>query len=73
MTFKTSATALLALGLIAGASTAASACEWQKQVMAKAPAPEKTTEQASSPATSFDPMVLARTQSPEPESRTVEQ
>jgi len=71
MTFKTSATALLALGLIAGASTAASACEWQKQVMA--PAPEKTTEQASSPATTFDPMVLARTQSPEPESRTVEQ
>jgi hypothetical protein len=46
MLTKTSVTALLAAGILGGAVTTSSACEWQKQVMAKAtpPAAEEQTD-----------------------------
>jgi len=56
--FRTSASALAAAGLLAGAVGVASACEWQKQVMAKAPT--APAEQTTTNATPVDPTVLAR-------------
>ncbi len=59
---KTSVSVLLAAGIIGGAVTTSSACEYQKQVMAKAtsPATEETTEAAATP---IDPVLLAKLES----------
>ena len=68
---KTSVTALLAAGILAGAGASASACEWyQKQVLAKAPAPP-VEEQAATTATPIDPVLLAKIEELEAE-QTVE-
>jgi hypothetical protein len=62
MLTKTSVTALLAAGILGGAATTSSACEWQKQVMAKASQPA-TEEQAEVRATPIDPALLAKLES----------
>ena len=47
-------TSVVALALVLGVSAAASACEWNKQAMAKA-----TPAETAKPATPVDPVVLA--------------
>ena len=67
---KTSVTALLAAAFLGGTIAAASACEWQKQVMAKA-APPAVEEQTEAEATPIDPVLLAKLEAMESEA-TVE-
>lgn len=50
----TSATALMAIGMVAGASVGASACEWMKSAAAT-PVPQEI----AAPATDVDPVRLA--------------
>ena len=55
-------TSVIALGGIAIGASAASACEWQRQVMASAapPAPATATDQPqAAPATQVDPAMIA--------------
>jgi len=55
---STSVTVLAAISFVAGASIAASACEWHVQATAAAtPAPAK--EQTATTATKVDPVVVA--------------
>jgi hypothetical protein len=56
MKLLTTSAALFAVTLIVGAGSAG-ACEWQKQVMAKAAPPAETT--VAAPATAVSPVVLA--------------
>lgn len=53
---KTSIAALAAVGFVAGATSAATACEWAKTANSS-PAPAQ--EEMAAPATQIDPVVLA--------------
>ena len=64
---KTSASAIVALGIVACLGTTASACEWyQKQVTAKAETPP-SGQQTMTSATPIDPVILAEIRSTETE------
>ena len=53
-------TSVVALAGIAIGASAASACEWQRQVMASTEAPATATEQPqAAPATQVDPAMIA--------------
>ena len=65
MLSKTSVTALLAAGILGGAVTTSSSCEW-KQVMAKATSPA-AEEQTEATATPIDPVLLAKLESADSE------
>ncbi len=56
----TSVTVLAAFGFVAGASLAASACDFHANVTAAATPPAATVDQAAVPATAVDPFVLAK-------------
>ncbi|SDB05169.1 hypothetical protein [Bauldia litoralis] len=56
---STSVTALTAFGIIAGASVAASACEWHKSHVTAAARPAPVKEEVAAPATTIDPMQIA--------------
>jgi hypothetical protein len=69
---KTSITALVALGFVAGTVGSAAACDWHKQqVHANASTPASEA-QAETSATPIDPVLLARSQSRE-ESEAIQQ
>ncbi|MCB1495605.1 MAG: hypothetical protein KDJ86_07465 [Bauldia sp.] len=54
---STSVTALAAIGIVAGASVAASACEWHKSHVTASAAPVE--QEATLPASTVDPVVMA--------------
>ena len=62
---KTSATLIIAAGIVAGATAAASACDWHnKQVLASAPQPPAEEQTATTTsATPIDPVTLAEMRS----------
>ena len=55
----TSVTALAALGILAGASLSAAACEFHKNHVTAAVTPPATQEEVAVPATAIDPVLLA--------------
>jgi hypothetical protein len=63
---QTFTSALIAFGVVACIGTSASACEYQKQVMAQAANPP-AEEQTVTSATPIDPMRLAEMQSQQAE------
>jgi hypothetical protein len=58
----TSVTAFAALGILAGASLSASACEYGKKNVTAAVTPPATQENVAAPATTVSPMLLADAQ-----------
>lgn len=56
---STSVTALAAIGILAGASVGASACEWQKSQVNAAATSAPVEEEMAAPATQIDPVLLA--------------
>jgi hypothetical protein len=56
---STSVTALAAIGILAGASVAASACEWHKSHVTTAATPAPVEQEIAAPATQIDPVLLA--------------
>ena len=62
MLTKTSVTLVLAAGILGGAVTTSSACEYQKQVLSKA-TPPAAEEQTEVKATPIDPTLLAKLES----------
>ncbi len=56
---STSVTALAAIGFIAGAPIAASACEWHAMNVTAAATPAPTKEDVAAPATNVDRVKLA--------------
>jgi len=56
---STSVTALAAISFVAGASIAASACEWHATHVTAAATPPPVEEQTAAPATKVDPVVVA--------------
>ena len=56
---STSLTMLAAFGVLAGASVAASACEFKKSNVTAVATPPATQEDVAAPASSIDPVLLA--------------
>ena len=56
---STSVTALAAIGIVAGAGLAASACEWHESHVTAAVTPAPAEEEVAAPATAIDPVLLA--------------
>ncbi len=54
-----SVTAFAAIGFVAGASVAASACEWHKNDVTAAVTPAPVEQEVAAPATAIDPVLLA--------------
>jgi len=59
---STSLTTLAAFGIVAGASVAASACDFHKSHVSAAVTPPATQEDVAAPASTLDPVRLADAQ-----------